>query len=114
MTGGLQEQITDGTEWFGIPLYPSSKAIIGSQQVPYIYEDRLDKKQFFSAMDKMMALGKNGRKEMGLKGQKHVLKNYNFNNFNRHWVELMLDVHNTCGSWDTRVYNAGIRFKEVA
>ena len=52
MTGGLQEQITDGKEWFGIPLYPSSKAIIGSQDVPYIYEDRINKEHFFSAMTK--------------------------------------------------------------
>ena len=41
MTGGLQEQVTDGENTFGIALTPSSKAIIGSQQVPFIYEDRL-------------------------------------------------------------------------
>ena len=114
MTGGLQEQITDGLDWFGIPLYPSSKAIIGSQDVPYIYEDRLDKKQFFSAMDKMMALGKEGRKEMGLKGRDHVMKNYNFTNFNAVWIENLLNLHEKGGSWDTRNYNQGIRFKEVA
>ena len=36
MTGGLQEQVTDGEEWFGIGIEPSSKTVIGSQQVPYI------------------------------------------------------------------------------
>ena len=35
MTGGLQEQVTDGEKWFGIGIEPSSKALIGSQQVPY-------------------------------------------------------------------------------
>ena len=39
-------------------------AIIGSQEVPYIYEDRTNKEQFFSALNKMMGLGKKGRKEM--------------------------------------------------
>ena len=43
MTGGLQEQVTDGEEWFGIGLEPCSKAIIGSQEIPYIREDRLNK-----------------------------------------------------------------------
>ena len=114
MTGGLQEQVTDGTGWFGIGLKPTSKSIIGSQDVPYIYEDRLNKEQFFSAMNKMMALGPQGRKEMGMKGRAHVLKNYNFEDFNKRWVDLMLDVHNTMGSWSTRNYNSGIRFKEVA
>ena len=114
MTGGLQEQVTDGTDWFGIGLAPTSKAIIGSQDVPYIYEDRTSKKQFFSAMDKMMALGEKGRREMGIKGREHVLKNYNFETFNKQWVDLMTDVYENLGSWDTRNYSSGIRFKEVA
>jgi len=114
MTGGLQEQVTDGVEWFGIGLRPTSKAVIGSQEVPYIYEDRTSKEQFFSAMNKMMALGEEGRREMGLKGRGHVLKNYNFETFNNQWVNLMTDVHENLGSWDTRNYGSGIRFKEVA
>ena len=114
MTGGLQEQVTNGIEWFGIGLKPTSKAIIGSQSVPYIYEDRTNKEQFFSALDKMMALGNDGRRKMGLKGREYVLKNYNFNDFNERWVKTMLKINNEEGSWNTRVYNSGIRFKEVA
>ena len=114
MTGGLQEQVTNGTDWFGIGLKPSSKAIIGSQQVPYIYEDRLDKGQFFSALNKMMALGKKGREEMGMKGREYVLSNYNFDTFNKQWVDFMLKVNEDFGSWNTRTYSGGIRFKEVA
>lgn len=34
MTGGLQEQVTDGADWFGIGIEPCSKALIGSQEVP--------------------------------------------------------------------------------
>jgi glycosyltransferase involved in cell wall biosynthesis len=114
MTGGLQEQVTDGTDWFGIGLTPTSKAIIGSQSVPYIYEDRTSKQQFFSALDKMLALGENGRRAMGIKGRNHVLKNYNFETFNKQWVDLMTEVYENLGSWDTRNHNSGIRFKEVA
>ncbi len=108
MTGGLQEQVTNGTDWFGVGIKPTSKAIIGSQQVPYIYEDRIDKDQFFSALNKIMALGPEGRKEMGLKGRDHVLNNYNFNNFNSKWVETMLDIY------ENRSEYSGIRFKEIA
>ena len=114
MTGGLQEQVTDGTEWFGIGLKPTSKAIIGSQDVPYIYEDRTNKDQFFSALDKMVALGNEGRKELGLKGRQHVMKNYNFKDFESKWVKVMSDIHNRHGSWETRNTYTGIRFKEVA
>ena len=48
MTGGLQEQVTDGSNWFGWGIQPASKAVIGSLQVPYIYEDRISQKDFNS------------------------------------------------------------------
>jgi glycosyltransferase involved in cell wall biosynthesis len=50
MTGGLQEQVTNGEEWFGIGLEPCSKAIIGSQEIPYIREDRFNKEEFVDAL----------------------------------------------------------------
>ena len=62
----------------------------------------------------MLALGKEGRKEMGLKGREHVMKNYNFETFNKQWVDIMTEVHEENGSWDTRTNYQGIRFLEVA
>jgi len=114
MTGGLQEQIMGIDGPFGFPIYPTSKSIIGSQQVPYIYEDRISKEQVFSALDKMYALSKEDRHELGLNGSEHVKNNYNFENFNQRWVNLMLKVHNEEGSWNTRKGYDGITFKEVA
>jgi glycosyltransferase involved in cell wall biosynthesis len=114
MTGGLQEQVALGSNATGIALIPESKAIIGSQDVPYIYEDRLSEAQVVNALKKMMALGKEGRKEMGLKGREHVNKNYNFETFNKQWVDIMTEVHEEEGSWETRTNYQGIRFLEVA
>jgi glycosyltransferase involved in cell wall biosynthesis len=81
MTGGLQEQVMSGTEQFGIPLFPVSKAIIGSQSVPYIYEDRLSADHVKSALSNMYDLSPQDRLEMGRKGRAHVLENYNFQKF---------------------------------
>ena len=114
MTGGLQEQVTDGKQFFGVPIVPSSKAIIGSQQVPYIYEDRINKDQFISSLHKIYSLNNEQRREIGMLGRKHVETNYNFENFNKTWVKLMDDVYENCGSWDDRKDHNGIRFKEVA
>lgn len=114
MTGGLQEQITNGTDWFGIPIFPTSKAVIGSQQVPYIYEDRISRNQFISAMVKMYESSAEQRKTMGMAGRTHVEKNYNFKNYQKRWVEIMLDIHDRCGSWDTRKEYTGVRFSEVS
>ena len=114
MTGGLQEQIQHAGKEFGVPIYPTSKSIIGSQQVPYIYEDRVNKGHFISALNKIYSMGPSGRKELGLAGRKHVLDNYNFNDFQSKWVDLMMKIHEKYGSWDNRKLYNGVRFKEVA
>jgi glycosyltransferase involved in cell wall biosynthesis len=114
MTGGLQEQVMSGTEQFGIPLFPVSKAIIGSQSVPYIYEDRLSADHVKSALSNMYDLSPQDRLEMGRKGRAHVLENYNFQKFKQRWVDLMLKIHEEQGSWETRKGYSSITFKDVA
>ena len=114
MTGGLQEQVVGEGEVHGVPLFPTSKAIIGSQDVPYIYEDRLNKEDFIAAMDKIYDMSKEDRLALGAKGREHVQKNYNFENFNKQWVDLMLKIYEDEGSWDTRKNYSTITFKEVA
>jgi len=113
MTGGLQEQITNGTDWFGLPVFPTSKAIIGSQSVPYIYEDRVDQNQMVSAFTKMLNTSEKERQRMGLAGRAHVEANYNFKNFGKKWVDIMLDLHEKHGSWSNRKNYNGTRFTEV-
>jgi len=102
MTGGLQEQVTDGEQWFGIGLTPASKAIIGSQQVPYIYEDRVSKEDFIQALRDVFSMSPEERKLLGMKGRQHVAKNYNFENFQKQWIDLIDSVVEDHGSWETR------------
>ncbi len=102
MTGGLQEQVTDGENWFGVGLEPASKVVIGSQQVPYIHEDRVSREDFLAALNKMYAMSKEEREDLGKKGRQHVEKNYNFTKFNEQWVSIMERVHRDMGSWDNR------------
>tara|TARA_R110002074_G_scaffold202324_1_gene370143 strand:+ start:1889 stop:3157 length:1269 start_codon:yes stop_codon:yes gene_type:complete len=102
MTGGLQEQVTDGESWFGVGLQPTSKAVIGSQDIPYIYEDRLSEEAVVGAMLKIYNMSKEEREELGRKGREHVMKNYNFENFAKQWDELFTMVSEEWGSWDNR------------
>lgn len=113
-TGGLQEQVQRGKNKFGIGIEPTSKAVIGSQQVPYIYEDRISQKDFNRALNKMYRMPAVKRREMGINGQKHVMKNYNFETFQETWVNYMLKIHEEEGSWETRTGYSNITFKEVA
>jgi len=102
MTGGLQQQVTDGENWFGIGIEPASRAIIGSLEVPYIYEDRISKEDFINALLKMYHMDDKEREELGRKGREHVLKEHNFENFSKQWDELFTHVYEKHGSWDNR------------
>jgi len=102
MTGGLKEQITDGDQWFGIGLEPASKAIIGSQHIPWIYEDRLNGEQVVGALLEMYNKTPEERRALGEAGRAHVMKNYNFKTYQKRWREIMKKVSSEHGSWDTR------------
>lgn len=106
MTGGLQEQVTDGENWFGIGIEPASKAIIGSQQIPWIYEDRVSGKDVVDAFIKIHEMSDEQLTELGSAGRDHTLKNYNFEKFNKQWIDLMTETYEKRGSWENRkMYN---------
>jgi len=102
MTGGLQEQVTDGQNWFGWGIQPASKAVIGSLSVPFIYEDRISQQDFRSTMKKALNCSKKAYENMSKKGIKHALENYNFEDFENNWIETMDNIMEKHGSWDTR------------
>ena len=113
MTGGLQEQVISPEGECGVPIFPSSKCVIGSQQVPYIYEDRISGKAFKAALSKMYKMTPKARTDLGLVGHRHVKENYNFEQFNQRWVSLMTKIHEDCGSWETRKNYTSIKFEEL-
>tara|TARA_R100000664_G_scaffold33613_1_gene51239 strand:+ start:1570 stop:2829 length:1260 start_codon:yes stop_codon:yes gene_type:complete len=102
MTGGLQEQVTDGEDWFGVGIEPSSKTVIGSQEIPYIYEDRINEDDFINALLKIYNMSKEERENLGKKGREHVLNNYSFDLYTKRWDEVFEKVKNERGSWSTR------------
>jgi len=102
MTGGLQEQVTDGKNWFGWGIQPSSKSVIGSLQVPYIYEDRISQNDFHQTLKKALNISDKAYKKMSLQGREHVRNNYSFQKFNDSWVNLIDEIVETHGSWETR------------
>ena len=106
MTGGLQEQVTDGKNWFGWGIQPSSKAVIGSLQVPYIYEDRISQEDFNNTLKKALNISDAKYNKMSKLGMQHVNKNYNFEKFGEKWIKLMDSIVEKHGSWENRkIYN---------
>jgi glycosyltransferase involved in cell wall biosynthesis len=113
MTGGLQEQVTDGEEWFGVGIEPKAKAVIGSQQIPFIHEDRITKEDFLDAMMKIYNMTSEERKQLGEKGRQHVLNNYSLEKYEKKWIDTIDHVVEKYGSWETRTGYDSWSLKEV-
>jgi glycosyltransferase involved in cell wall biosynthesis len=113
MTGGLQEQVTDGEEWFGIGIQPASRAVIGSLQVPYIYEDRISGEDLVDAFTSIYNMSPEERDELGRKGSEYIRKNYGFEKYCERWVELIDSVCEKYGSWDTRKHYQAWELREI-
>lgn len=111
-TGGLLEQVEyeGGSVGFGIE--PESKTLAGSQSVFFIEEHNITKSAFLKAMTDFYNLSQEEREAMGRRGREHVLKNYNFQKHAQRWVEIMEEVHEKHGSWDTRKNYNSVYFKK--
>jgi glycosyltransferase involved in cell wall biosynthesis len=102
MTGGLQDQVTDGERFFGVGIEPASKAIIGSQDVPFIYEDRISKEDFLDAMMKMYEMNPEDRAELSTACRTWATTNFGFDQFIDAWDKLFEKIVDEKGSWETR------------
>jgi len=111
-TGGLQDQIRNGENVYGVEIVPSSRAVIGSQDVPYIYEDRISNTQFVGALDVFTNIPKQQREMIGQAGRQHVINNFSFDNFISQWDKIFTDTYNNKGSWPNRAYK-GWELKEI-
>ncbi len=102
MTGGLQDQVTDGNNWAGIGIPPASRTVIGSQQIPWIYEDNISGDDFVKALLDMHNMPDEERAAMIQNGLNHINENFNFEKRSQQWVDLMLNIHEQRGSWENR------------
>ena len=106
MTGGLQEQVTDGEDWYGIGIEPSSKCIIGSQDIPFIYEDRISKEDFIEALEKVYNMTAEERGALGEKGKEYANRKFSFNEYVVRWRTVLKDIHEKHGSWEEKQYKS--------
>tara|TARA_B100001094_G_scaffold328895_1_gene390396 strand:- start:425 stop:1678 length:1254 start_codon:yes stop_codon:yes gene_type:complete len=77
-TGGLTRQVVDhrdGSE-NGVALEIRTQTMVGSQGVPYIYEDYVGVEEASDAIHKLWKMDKNDRKELGQKARDYVMSEF--------------------------------------
>lgn len=114
-TGGLQEQVkNDKGDMFGVELPIASQMIVGSQEVPFIYEDRVNKDDFVNALLSLYNAPESERQEMGRKGRLHLEENYNMEVLMKKWDDILTKLHLEKGSWQNRKGYTRWVLKEIA
>ena len=90
-TGGLTRQIIDhrdGSE-NGIAIDIACKSLVGSQQVPYIYEDYVTPESVSDAMFKLHEMPKEKRDELSKKAREYALSEFNIDDTVDAWDESL-------------------------
>lgn len=115
MTGGLQFQLGDWWEgvkdfsdqdkltelakskrgisnWFGVPVFPASRSCTGSQQIPFIYDDRVNHDDVVKALVKTYELGRVGRKAIGKKASEWARKTFPIDTMISKWDGVLQET----------------------
>lgn len=90
-TGGLTRQVVDhrdGSE-NGIALNIDSKSLVGSQNVPYIYEDYASVDKASDAISRMYNMPKEEREKLGTKAREYVQSEFSFQNTVDAWHDSL-------------------------
>lgn len=100
-TGGMTRQVINHAtgEENGVALDPDVKCLVGSQFVPYIYEDYVSHKTISSAFMKMYEMGPERRHELGLKAHDYACSEFNLSKMIDDWDRTMSD---TIDNWRSR------------
>jgi glycosyltransferase involved in cell wall biosynthesis len=97
-TGGLTRQVVDHRDETenGIALNVDFKTCVGSQVVPYIYEDYASNDSIANAIEKMYRMGPENRKKLGEKARQYVKSEFGYQMVIDRWHETL---NQTIESW---------------
>jgi len=100
-TGGLTRQVVDhrdGSE-NGVALDIDCKTLVGSQQVPYIYEDYVCNEKVADAFLKLYDMPEDERLALGEKSRQYALSEFSEGKTIDLWHE---SLHDVCDNWKER------------
>jgi glycosyltransferase involved in cell wall biosynthesis len=90
-TGGLTRQVVDhrdGTE-NGVAVEPASRTMVGSQMVPYIYDDHVNYRDVAEAYWKLYKMTPEERSALGEKAKAYCDFEFDYDNMIKAWDESL-------------------------
>jgi glycosyltransferase involved in cell wall biosynthesis len=96
-TGGLTRQVVDhrdGSE-NGVAIDIDCRSLVGSQSVPYIFEDYATPESIADALFKFYKIPKNEKDELSKKVRNYVSSEFDYKDVVSEWHESLLNVSRT-------------------
>ena len=92
MTGGQTRQVINAYtgEENGVALPIEMQTLVGSQTVPYIFEDMVSNETITKAISKLYFIGDDARKELGLRARQYALSEFGYQKTVDLWHDTML------------------------
>jgi len=89
MTGGMKEQLVDQEtgEEFGLPIKVHHRNLVGSQMVPYIYEDYASREDILAAIRKAFCLSPEEREDIVERAYKRATGFFGYKKIMGQWKE---------------------------
>jgi glycosyltransferase involved in cell wall biosynthesis len=110
-TGGLQDQpVDDEGNVFGCLIKPATKSLTGSQEIPYILDDRVADKDAVEAYKKLFNMSFEERYELGRRAREWTLKAFSIENMVKSWEEALTKY---IEEFKTNGYAGRVRFSKV-
>ena len=94
-TGGLQDQIDESVaekDKWGWLIGPDNTTLVGSQQIFFIAEDRVNVSTVVDALEEIYNLTREERKRRGLIAREWALENFNMKDMIQNWDKAICDV----------------------
>lgn len=90
-TGGLTRQVIDHRDGSqnGIAIKPAVRTLVGSQQVPYIYEDHVANEDVANAIVALYDMSPEERAKLGQKARDYTLSEFDLKTTIRRWDETL-------------------------
>ena len=107
-TGGLTRQVVDhrdGSE-NGVALESEVRNLVGSQMVPFIYEDHVSNETVADAYMRIYELGAEGRRELGKKAREYVRSEFNMRDTIAMWDDTMGGIIDAWKADKSKVYQS--------
>ena len=93
-TGGQTRQVVNAYtgEENGVALPIEMQTLVGSQMVPYIFEDMVSNETIAKAMMKLYDAGPEGRRKIGQKAKEYALTEFGYDKVVDLWHTTMLET----------------------